>query len=108
MAFKSQVKYSAICNLCKGNHTEQYHEIFSCTVTKNLLNRFQTLFTAIYLENLDEEKMVLGLKIDTKEDKYQKALQNFLTFTIKSIIHLRRLRSDLLNPKFGSQKSALL
>ena len=31
--------------------------------------------------------MVLGLKIDTKENKYQKALRNFLTFTIRSIIH---------------------
>ena len=87
MAFKSQVKGNAICNLCKRNQTEQYHEILSCTVTKNLFDRFQILLTAIYQENVDEKEMVLGLKIDTKEDKYQTALGNFLTFTIRSVIH---------------------
>ena len=87
MAFKSQVKGNAICNLCKRNQTKQYHEILSCTVTKNLLDRFQILLTAIYQENVDEKEMVLGLKIDTKEDKYQTALVNFLTFTIRSVIH---------------------
>ena len=85
--FRSQVKGSAICNLCKRNQREQYHEISSCTVTKNLFNRFQILLTAIYPENVTEKEMVLGLKIDTKEDKYQKALRNFLIFTIRSIIH---------------------
>ena len=86
MAFKSQVKGSAICNLCKRNHKEEYHEILSCTVTKDLFDRFQILLTAIYPENANEKEMVLGLKIDTKENKYQKALRNFLTFTIRSII----------------------
>ena len=69
MDFKSQVQGNAICNLCKRNQTEQYHEILFCTVTKNLLNRFQILLTAIFPENVDEKKIVLGFKIDTKEDK---------------------------------------
>ena len=67
--FKSQVNGNAISNLCKRNQTEQYHEILSCTVTKNLFNRFQIILTAIYPENVDEKEMVLGLKIDTKEVK---------------------------------------
>ena len=89
MAFKSQVKASAICNLCKRNQKEQYHEILSGTVTKNLFNRFQILLTAIYSENVNEREMILGLKIDTIEDKYQKAftIGSFLTFTIRCIIH---------------------
>ena len=61
--------------------------ILSCTVTKIFFNRFQILLTAIYPGNVDEKEMVLGLKIDTKEDKYQKASRNFMTFTIRSIIH---------------------
>ena len=36
---------------------------------------------------MEMRKKWLGLKTDTKEDKYQKALRNFLTFTIRSIIH---------------------
>ena len=67
MAFKSQVKGSAICILCKRNKKEQYHEILSYTVTKDLFNRFQILLTAIYPENVNEKEMVLGLKIDTKK-----------------------------------------
>ena len=80
MAFKSQVKGRAICNLCKRNQKEQYHKILPCTVTKNLFNRFQILLIAIYPENVNEQEMVLGHKINTKEDKYQKTLRNFLTF----------------------------
>ena len=90
MAFKSQVKGSAICNLCKRNQKEQYHEILSCTVTKDLFDRFQILLTAIYPENVNAKEMVLGLKIDTKENKHQKALRNFLTFTIRSIINSKK------------------
>ena len=87
MASKNQVNGSTICNLCKAIQKEQYHASLSCTVTKNLFNRFQMLLTAIYPENVNEKEMVLGLKIDTKENKHQKALRNFLTFTIRSVIH---------------------
>ena len=41
MAFKSQVKGSAICNSRKRNQKEQYHEILSCTVTKIFLIDFK-------------------------------------------------------------------
>ena len=91
MALKTQVNGSTICNLCKAIQKEQYHAILSCTVTKNLFNRFQILSTAIFLENVNEKEIVLGLTIDTKEDKYQKALQNFLTFTIRSIIDSNKM-----------------
>ena len=60
---------------------------FCLVLLQKLFDRFQILLTTIFPENVDEKEMVLGLKIDTKEDKYQKALRNFLTFTISSIIH---------------------
>ena len=53
---------------------------------KIFFERFKILLTAIFSENVDGKEMILGLKIDIKEDKYQKALRNFLTFTIRSII----------------------
>ena len=64
-----------------------------CLVLLPKIFLIQILLTAIYRENVDEKEMVFALKIDTKEDKYQKALRNFLTFTIRSIIHSNK-RTD--------------
>ena len=60
---------------------------------KNLFNRFQILLTAIFPENADEKEiMVSGRKIDTKEDKDQKASRNFVTFTIRSLGEVGAIR----------------
>ena len=56
-------------------------------LTKNLCDRFQILSRAIFPENIDWKEMALGLKIDKKQDKYQKALPIFLTSIIRRIIH---------------------
>ena len=99
---KYRVQDSAVCNLSERNQTEQRQEILSCAVTGNLFNRFQILLTAIFQENVDEKEMALGLKVDKKEDKYQKALRNFLAFMIRSITHSNKWTNQIWPYEYGT------